>query len=1301
MKAGYFSILLALLVSISCTRTYDVVVVGGGTGGTAAGICSARSGASVMIAVEEPWLGGMLTSAGVGAIDGNYRMRGGIFAEFSDSVAIRYGGYDSLKTGWVSNIMFEPSVGAEILDNMAAAEPCLDVSKGICLENISRAGEYWKLRFIDAGSGRECTVRAKVVIDGTETGDVMKMAGVSCHAGMDSRYVTRESIAPEESNGIVQDMTWVAVLKDYGPDADVTIARPEGYNPDLYRDCCKNPGNTDGVQPLWTVREMLDYGKLPSGEYMLNWPIEGNDFYCNVLDMDRESRHEAYMAAKNMTLGFIYYIQTELGLKNIGISDSEFPTADGLALMPYHREAGRIDGEVLFTVDYAARPFGQAYPLYRTGIAVGDYAVDHHHDRYDGTEELPDLHFYPIPSFNVPMGALIPAGEDNILSADKSMSVSNIMNGATRLQPVIMQSGQAAGILAALAALTGRDVKEVGVREVQEVLLEGGGYIMPYADLKPGDAGFESIQRIGATGILKGEGRNEGWTNLTVFHIDSPVCWAELAEGLSSDYPHASKFASEMVGNVAFKDLEKLFRKMSPDRDFDIDTLCDSLNIDIHGSSDEVSRLEFSMLLDAAVDPFGSMPVDIYGRTRTALVNPLTGSGGHGHVFVGANVPHGMVAVGPNNVSEGWDWCSGYHDSDRTIAGFAQNHLSGTGIADLGEIVLMPFAGGEAHMEKGTGNGDGYAEKYDKQDETVMPGYYSVRLKESGILAEMTASEHVALHRYTWASAEEGNGIVLDLKSAPKSIMGRQGHLSSGIRKISDKVFAGYRVSDEWARGLAVWFAVEFSSEPDADLMPDGALGGVFCFHDRQVEARVALSYESESKAIANLREVQGKSFDAVCAEADSRWTSELSSIDFKGISPQTDSIFYTALYHASFAPQLYSDFGEQDEYTIFSLWDIYRAAWQLYTLIDPRAAGYAESLIDISQRTGRLPVWHLGGVETDCMVGVHSVPVLADAALKGLVDIDEAWEQVQKYPVQPADMVPGLEYIDSLGWLPADKVNWSVSRALEYCIDDAAAGRLAMAAGDTAAASYHAERASLYRNYFKDGYMRGRLSDGSWRTPFDPSFSLHEEADYIEGNAWQYTWLVPHDVEGLIGLFGGRKNFLDHLDALFAADSELNEGASADITGMIGQYAHGNEPSHHVAYLYALAGEPWKTAELIRQICAEFYSTAPDGLIGNEDCGQMSAWYIFSALGFYPVDPAGGYYVFGSPLCEEAVIRTASGNDFRIVATGNDEHNKYIGSVYLNGKPYDEPGISHETIMKGGVLEFRMTSEPHNVNNR
>ena len=1291
-----------MVMCASCVRTYDIVVVGGGTGGAAAGIQSARLGASVLMVSEEQWLGGMLTSAGVGAVDGNYRMRGGIFAEFCDSVALRYGGYDSLKTGWVSNIMFEPSVGADIFDNMAAAEPCLQVDKGVVLEAMEKDGEYWRLKFSDTDSGRKMLpVRAKVVIDGTELGDVMRMAGVNCRYGMDSKYDTSESIAPEERNDIVQDMTWVAVLKDFGEGTDKTIPCPPGYDPDLYRDCCISDGNSIGARPLWTAGEMLDYGKLPSGnEYMLNWPIEGNDFYGNVAGMDRESRGKMYDAAKNRTLGFIYYIQTELGLKNIGISDEEFPTEDGLALIPYHREAGRIDGEVLFTVDCAAHPFDQDMPLYRTGIAVGDYAVDHHHDRYDGQEDLPDLHFYPIPSFNVPIGVLFPSTADNLLAADKSVSVSNIMNGATRLQPVMMQVGQSAGIIAALAVRDGKSVKDVGVREVQEIILEDGGYIMPYIDLKPGDRGFSAIQKIGATGILKGEGRNEGWTNITVFHVDEPVSWADLSEGLSYDYPEAAAFARNVEGNVHFGALEQLFSIMSPDKDYDMMALCDTLGIGIHNEDDELTRLEFAIILDAAVDPFRQRPVDIYGRSFTSMVNPLIGSGGHGHVFVGANVPHGMINAGPNNVSEGWDWCSGYHDSDRTIAGFAQNHLSGTGIADFGEIVLMPFSGKDFSLDKGTGNGDGYAERYDKEDETVMPGYYSVRLKDSGILAEITATDHVAVHRYTWPSSGD-NSIVLDLKSAPKSIQGRKGYLSSGLVKVKDNLYSGYRTSDEWAKGLTVWFAMEFSSAPVSVVMPKSARGGVFYFKDRQVEVRVALSYKSEKQAVANLEEADGKDFGHIRANADRRWNTELSAVLFKGISPQTDSIFYTALYHASFAPQLYSDYGESDRYTVFSLWDIYRAAWPLYTLIDPRAADYAGSLLDISRRTGRLPVWHLGGLETDCMVGVHSVPVLADAALKGLVDPEEAWKEVRKWPDQPCTLVPGVEYIDSTGYLPADKVNWSVSRGLEYCVDDAASARLASAAGDTVSSSYHEFRSSLYRNYFKDGFMRGRLSDGTWRTPFDPSYSLHEEADYIEGNAWQYTWMVPHDIEGLISLFGGREQFLKQLDAFFAADSRLNEGASVDITGMIGQYAHGNEPSHHVAYLYALAGEPWKTADILRRICDEFYSTSPDGLIGNEDCGQMSAWYIFTALGFYPVDPISGYYVFGSPLCREAVIRTSGGNSFRIVAVGNSDDNRYIDSIYLNGKPYHEPGISHDTIMKGGVLEFRMTSEPHNIHNR
>lgn len=456
-----------------------------------------------------------------------------------------------------------------------------------------------------------------------------------------------------------------------------------------------------------------------------------------------------------------------------------------------------------------------------------------------------------------------------------------------------------------------------------------------------------------------------------------------------------------------------------------------------------------------------------------------------------------------------------------------------------------------------------------------------------------------------------------------------------------------------------------------------------------RLDIRAAISYSSSEGALANLDEATDMTFRQAREYASMKWEQSLSSIDFKGITPQVDTIFYTALYHTAISPQLFSDCG--NEYTIFSLWDTYRAVHPLYTLIDPSAPDYVNSLIDIAETSGRLPVWHLAGKETDCMTGVHSVHVIADAVLKGMDGVDpwRAYRQIRKFADQP---VEGLEYVDELGWIPADKVNWSVSRALEYCIDDDAVARVAARLGDDKVAEYYAARAKGYRSYFHDGHMRGRLSDGSWRTPFDPSFSLHEEADYVEGNAWQYTWLVPHDIAGLMDLFGGREAFLRQLDALFAADPSLNEGASADITGMIGQYAHGNEPSHHIAYLYSIAGEQDRTSELVRQVCNSFYTTAPDGLIGNEDCGQMSAWYIFSALGFYPVNPLDGRYIFGSPLVREATMHLSNGRKFRIVAHGNSPENIYIKSVTLNGQPYGENFITYDQLRQGGTLEFVMT---------
>ena len=707
---------------------------------------------------------------------------------------------------------------------------------------------------------------------------------------------------------------------------------------------------------------------------------------------------------------------------------------------------------------------------------------------------------------------------------------------------------------------------------------------------------------------------------------------------------------------------------------------------------------------------------------RTQWVNPLVGSGGHGHVFVGASVPHGMVAVGPNNISQGWDWCSGYHDSDRTIAGFAQNHLSGTGIADLGEIVVMPFTGA-ARLEKGTGADDGYAVPFDKRDETVRPGYYAVRLG-SGILTELTATERTAYHRYTFPAQDQNpQSLLFDLESAPKSLA-RKGCLEARIERLNDSTVVGYRRSDEWARDEEVWFAARFSKPVSSarlhadTLSADGLeaegdnVKAVFSFAgDEPLEVRIALSYTSAEGALRNLEAEGGLTFDEARDRARSLWNRELSRIEFRGITPTVDTLFHTALYHAAMAPQLFADadgcYRRADgsrahaegftPYTIFSLWDTYRAVHPLCTIIDPRAGDYVNSLADITAASGRLPVWHLAGIETDCMVGVHAVPVMVDAALKGVQGVDAATilRLVREFERQP---VPGLDEIRERGYIAADRVNWSVSRALEYAIDDDAVTRLARAQGDRPTADHYAERARGYRHYFDpaSGFMRGRLADGSWRTPFDPSYSMHEEHDYVEGNAWQYTWLVPHDVEGLIDLFGGDDAFLARLDALFAADPTLNEGASADITGLIGQYAHGNEPSHHTIYLYAYAGRQWRTAELARRICDEFYTTAPDGLIGNEDCGQMSAWYLFTALGFYPVHPTAGIYVFGSPLLECATIHTVSGRDFTIRALNNSPENRYIRQVTLNGKPYERGYITHEDLLRGGELVFTMGAEPN-----
>lgn len=625
-------VLLSLAGLVACTsevRT-DVLVVGGGASGVCAAVQAARMGVKTVVLEEGPWIGGMLTSAGVSCVDGNYNLRGGLFGEFADSLAVRYGGWDALKTGWVSNINFEPQVGQEILTNIAAGcGEFLDVRRQVRVLEVSKEDGKWHVLAADL-RGRERIYVAEVLIDGTELGDIARMCGVDYRIGMDSSSETGESIAPEEANDVIQDLTYVAFLKDYGPEADMTIPEPEGYDPTLFYNCAVNPRNTvsETGQTIWPAEMMITYGRTPGGRYMINWPIYGNDHYANTIDMTPQERTEAYKAAKNFTLCFVHFIQTGLGMKNLGIADDVFPTEDGLALMPYHRESRRIAGEAFLTVDAVAKPYDYKCPYYRTGIAVGDYAVDHHHFRHPDWKSLPDLHFYPVPSFNVPAGVMIPAQEDvdNLIVAEKSVSVSNLINGATRLQPVVMQIGQAAGAMAAQAVQNEIPVRTVSIRTLQEELLDAGCYIMPFLDLDPDDEHFDELQRIGATGVMRGEGRNVGWSNQTWFRAGDPL----LAEELYLDEFFSHRTMPEVSGTITVGELMSYARAVCDSlgyevlvtpNTFDDKRIWEAFDLSDYRPERPATRLEAAVVIDNLVSPFDYFEVDFHGNLIISALN--------------------------------------------------------------------------------------------------------------------------------------------------------------------------------------------------------------------------------------------------------------------------------------------------------------------------------------------------------------------------------------------------------------------------------------------------------------------------------------------------------------------------------------------------------------------------------------------------------------------------------------------------------------------------------------------------------
>ncbi|WP_317195355.1 GH92 family glycosyl hydrolase [Rufibacter roseolus] len=709
----------------------------------------------------------------------------------------------------------------------------------------------------------------------------------------------------------------------------------------------------------------------------------------------------------------------------------------------------------------------------------------------------------------------------------------------------------------------------------------------------------------------------------------------------------------------------------------------------------------------------------------TQFVDPYIGTSFHGHVFMGANVPFGAVQLGPTNITEGWDWCSGYHYSDSTIVGFAHTHLSGTGIGDLGDIAVMPTTGPVKVMEGSVKNPEkGFVSLFSHRDERVKPGYYAVKLKRYNIQAELTASERVGFHQYTFPASEEAH-IVVDLQSG----IGWDQPTETFIEQLNDSTLAGYRFSKGWAADQRIYFAAVFSKPIQnfksyqlldslgntAPAYKGNRIKGVVSFttsNGEKVKLKVGISPVSTQNAVANIRaEIPHWNFDKVVADADAAWNKELQKVSIQTDDPKQLKTFYTALYHTLIAPSIFNDHNgdylgtDKKVYknapftnlTTFSLWDTYRAAHPLFTILQKeRVSDMINSMLAVYKQQGKLPVWHLMGNETNTMVGYSAVPVVADAILKGFdgFDKDLAYEAMKATAMRDDK---GLDQVKAKGYIPANITVESVAMGLEYAIDDWCLAQVAKQRGATEDYAYFSKRGRNYENYFdkQTRFMRGRISDQEWRTPFSPFVSRHRNDDFCEGNSWQYTWLVPQDVEGLINLQGGEKQFSQKLDSLFVAQGDMGEEASNDISGLIGQYAHGNEPSHHITYLYSYVGQPWKTADKVRFILSHFYTDKPDGIIGNEDVGQMSAWYIFSSLGFYPVNPANGAYVFGSPAVKEATLNLADGKKLVIKAPNNSPENKYIQKVTLNGKPYTKSYILHKDLMQGGELVFEMGNTP------
>ena len=724
-------------------------------------------------------------------------------------------------------------------------------------------------------------------------------------------------------------------------------------------------------------------------------------------------------------------------------------------------------------------------------------------------------------------------------------------------------------------------------------------------------------------------------------------------------------------------------------------------------------------------------------KEYTGYVNPFIGTGGHGHTHPGAMLPHGMIQPGPDTRIDGWDSCSGYYYEDSTINGFAHTRLSGTGCADFGDFLLMPTVGEQKVEYLGKESQQRpFASAFSHRNEYAEPGYYSVFLDTYGVKAELTATERAAMHRYTFPESKE-SGFILDMDYNIQ----QQTNQVMEVEAVNDTVLCGYKRSAYWAWQQDLYFYAVFSKPFThtlyTDTIEEGGQQIPVCkmllrfdtAEDEQVMVRFSISSVDGEGARQNLlAELPDWDFDKVRADARKTWNDCLSKIEVKTEDPDQLAIFYTAMYHAFLSPNLFTDVDgrylgmdlkvhttdkEDPVYTTFSIWDTFRALHPLLTIIDPHTnESYIRSLLKKQREGGVFPKWDCAANYTGTMIGYHAASIITDAYVKGYRDFDvrEAYQaclRTAEYDttgiVGPKWLVPFVMpraryYKDALGYIPCDLENESVAKALEYAYDDWCISVLADSLGDVETRDKYARFAGAYKSYFdpETRFMRGRDSKGKWRTPFNPRSSTHRSDDYCEGTAWQWTWFVPHDVPGLVGLMGGEEAFAGKLDSLFTVSSKLEgETVSADISGLIGQYAHGNEPSHHIINLYNYVNRPWRTQELVDSVLHSQYRNAPDGLSGNEDCGQMSAWYILNAMGFYQVCPGEPVYSIGRPLFEEVTIHLPGQKDFVIRTKNNSKENKYVQSILLNGKPLEQPFFTHSDLTAGGVMEISMGAEP------